>query len=76
MVKSVERKLDIHTLAFANTEAGALVQLNEIAEVTIKTAQPIQFDSYSANWTTGAAVLVDSQTNMTSAALMFTEIAE
>ncbi|AFM14440.1 sulfate adenylyltransferase subunit 1 [Turneriella parva DSM 21527] len=76
MVKSVERKLDIHSLAFADADPGSTIQLNEIAEVTLKTAQPIQFDSYANNWTTGAAVLVDSQTHMTSAALMLTEIAE
>ncbi|MBL8032502.1 MAG: GTP-binding protein [Leptospiraceae bacterium] len=73
MVKSINSKLDIHSLKFnAGGEANA-VALNEIAEVTIKTAQPIVFDSYRDNWTTGAAVLVDAQTNMTSAALMHNE---
>lgn len=76
MVKSIERKLDIHSLEFVPAEAGATVQLNEIAEVTVKTAQPIQFDTYANNWTTGAAVLIDSQTHMTSAALMLTEKAD
>ena len=76
MVKSIDRKLDIHSLTFQDAPAGSTIALNEIAEVTIKTAQPIQFDRYADNWTTGSAVLVDSQSHMTSAALMLTEILE
>lgn len=68
MVKSIERKLDIHSLQF--TAAEGSVSLNEIAEVTLKTAQPVVFDTYAQNWTTGAGVLVDAQTHMTSCAVM------
>jgi sulfate adenylyltransferase subunit 1 len=71
MIKSVESKLDIASLRFAPADTAA-VALNEIAEVTIKTAAPILFDRYDDNWTTGAGVLVDSQTNMTAAAIMLT----
>lgn len=69
MVKSIDRKLDITSLQFTNPDTTA-VALNEIAEVTIKTAAPVLFDRYEDNWTTGAGVLIDSQTNMTSAAIM------
>lgn len=68
MVKSIESKLDIHSLKFAATAGG--VALNEIAEVTLKTAQPVVFDNYACNWTTGAGVLVDAQTHMTACAVM------
>lgn len=69
MVKSLQAKLDIHTLRFEPVTESK-VALNEIAEVTLKTAQPILFDKYEDNWNTGSAVLVDSQTYMTSCAIM------
>lgn len=72
MVKSVDKKLDIASLDFKSPETAAIA-LNEIAEVTIKTAAPVLFDRYNDNWTTGAGVLIDSQTNMTSAAVMLKE---
>jgi sulfate adenylyltransferase subunit 1 len=68
MVKSIERKLDIHSLKFVAADGG--VSLNDIAEVTLKTAQPVVFDLYERNWTTGAGILVDAQTHMTSCAVM------
>jgi sulfate adenylyltransferase subunit 1 len=68
MVKSIESKLDIHSLKFV--AGGSGVSLNEIGEVIIKTAQPVVFDAYAENWTTGAGILIDSQTNMTSCAVM------
>ncbi|HNE21107.1 MAG TPA: GTP-binding protein [Turneriella sp.] len=68
MVKSIESKLDIHSLKFAAADGS--VGLNEIAEVTLKTAQPVVFDTYAQNWTTGAGVLVDAQTHMTACAVM------
>lgn len=74
MVKSVTSKLDIHSLRFVPAEGAVPVGLNEIAEVTIKTAAPVLFDKYAENWTTGAGVLVDAQTNMTAAAVMFEEM--
>lgn len=71
MVKSVDTKLNLENLTFAVPDTSE-VKLNEIVEVTIKTAAPIVFDRYADNWTTGAGVLIDSQTNMTSAAVMLT----
>ncbi|HMY12056.1 MAG TPA: sulfate adenylyltransferase, partial [Turneriella sp.] len=64
----IESKLDIHSLKFAAADGS--VGLNEIAEVTLKTAQPVVFDTYAQNWTTGAGVLVDAQTHMTACAVM------
>ncbi|MCS6972746.1 MAG: GTP-binding protein [Leptospiraceae bacterium] len=72
LVKSVEKKLNLHTLTFEPDQSS--VGLNEIAEVILKTAQPVLLDRYAENWTTGAGVLVDSQTNMTSAAIMNEEV--
>ncbi|MBV6492898.1 MAG: Bifunctional enzyme CysN/CysC [Turneriella sp.] len=70
MVKSIDAKLDLSSLKFYNTDTPT-VALNEIAEVTIKTAESILVDDYENNWTTGAGVLVDVQTNLTCSALMF-----
>ncbi len=76
MVKSIDKKLDLASLEFKATEGAPSIQLNEIAEVTIKTAAPLLFDRYEDNWTTGAGVLIDSQTNMTSAAIILKDAAE
>lgn len=75
MVKSVEKKLDLATLRFVNS-VGGVVSLNDIAEVTVKTAQPILFDTYDTNWATGAGILIHPQTHKTSSALMFTGLME
>jgi sulfate adenylyltransferase subunit 1 len=71
IVKSIDAKLDLASLEFLKTDAlPPSVALNEIAEVTIKTAAPVLLDRYEDNWTTGSGVLIDSQTHMTSAAIM------
>jgi sulfate adenylyltransferase subunit 1 (EFTu-like GTPase family) len=44
--------------------------LNEIGRVTLRTTQPLFFDEYRRNRTTGSFVLVDEATNDTVAAGM------
>ena len=63
IVKSVDYKLDISTLD-KNTESKS-VSLNEIARLTLRTTQPLFFDPYKRNRTTGSVILIDEATNET-----------
>jgi sulfate adenylyltransferase subunit 1 len=63
IVKEVNFKIDINNLEknFGDKQIG----LNEIAEVTLRTTQPLFYDSYRKNRITGSLVLVDEGTNET-----------
>jgi len=63
IVKEVNFKVDINSLEknFDDKHIG----LNEIAEVTFRTTQPLFFDSYRKNRITGSIVIVDEGTNET-----------
>ena len=41
------------------------LKLNEIGEITLKTAKPIFVDKYEDNPANGAFILIDDQTNST-----------
>jgi sulfate adenylyltransferase subunit 1 len=49
------------------------LDMNEIALVEFETSQPLFFDSYSRNRTTGSLILIDSLTNATVGAVMIRE---
>ena len=63
IVKSVDYKLDISTLD-QNTHDKS-VSLNEIARLTLRTTQPLFYDSYKRNRATGSVILIDEATNET-----------
>lgn len=63
IVKDVQYKLDISTLD-QNTHDKS-VSLNEIARLTLRTTQPLFFDSYRRNRATGSVILIDEATNAT-----------
>ena len=63
IVKAVHYKLDISTLE-EKTE-NKTVSLNEIARLTLRTTQPLFFDSYRRNRATGSLILIDEATNVT-----------
>jgi len=63
IVKAVGYKLDISTLE--KNEADTHVGLNEIARLTLRTTQPLFFDSYRRNRATGSLILIDEATNET-----------
>ena len=65
-IKSIEGKIDIHTLD--STEETDEIQLNEFCKVNIKTAELVSFDSYAKNRKTGAFILINENTNKTVAA--------
>lgn len=71
IVKQIQYKIDINTL-HRIPEVTSL-ELNEIGRITIRTAQPLFFDSYQHNRTTGSIILIDETTNETVGAGMIRE---
>jgi sulfate adenylyltransferase subunit 1 len=63
IVQDVNYKIDINSLEkkYGDKHIG----LNEIAEISIRTTQPLFYDSYRKNRITGSLVLVDEGTNET-----------
>ena len=63
IIKEVNYKVNINTLAkiYDNNEIG----LNEIGQITIRTTQPLLYDSYRKNRITGSLILFDEATNVT-----------
>lgn len=64
-VKSVRHRWDVDHLH--TTEASTL-ELNDIGEVEIESAEALPFDSYRANRATGGLILIDPIRNLTVAA--------
>jgi sulfate adenylyltransferase large subunit len=54
----------------ARIETDNVLKMNDIGEVRIVLAQPLFFDAYKSNRTTGSFVLIDRETNATAAAGM------
>jgi sulfate adenylyltransferase subunit 1 len=71
IVKDIQYKIDINTL-HRIPEVTSL-GLNEIGRITIRTAQPVFFDSYQHNRATGSLILIDENTNETVGAGMIRE---
>ncbi|HOW40139.1 MAG TPA: GTP-binding protein [Bacteroidales bacterium] len=63
IVKKVNYRLNINTLE-KDTE-NIVVQMNDIASITIKTSKPVFYDSYKKNNITGSMILIDEGTNET-----------
>jgi bifunctional enzyme CysN/CysC len=63
LVKSVQYRLDVNSL-HRDDAAGAL-SLNEIGRVQLRTTQPLFFDEYRRNRTTGSFILIDEASNTT-----------
>ena len=60
IVKSIDNRINISNL---QKETGIVcLQMNDIAEITLKTASPLVFDSYRKNRTTGSLILIDPNT--------------
>lgn len=66
IVKEVDYKINVNTLI--REQADGEIKLNEIVKVTLRTAQPLVYDSFTNNKTTGSAILVDETSNSTVAA--------
>jgi sulfate adenylyltransferase subunit 1 len=63
IVKAIPYKLNINTLE--RLEDDKNVGLNDIARLTVRTTQPVFFDSYARNRATGSVILIDEATNET-----------
>ena len=63
VVKEIAYKIDIRTLD--RIEGVANLEANDIACLRIRTAQPLVFDPYAGNRTTGSLVFIDPDTNDT-----------
>lgn len=68
IIKNVNYRLNINTLE-KDTD-NITVQMNDIADINIKTSKPLFFDSYKKNNITGSLILIDEGTNETVAAGM------
>lgn len=66
VLKDILNKIDIHS--FKALESDGNIKLNDICQVNIKTAEPVSFDSYSENRSTGSFILINENTNNTIAA--------
>ena len=63
VVRAINYRRNINTL---EKEHGvAQLQMNDIAEVCIYTAQPLTFDGYRQNRVTGSVIFIDQDTNET-----------
>ena len=63
IVREVNSRLDINTLQESAVSDGLL--LNEIGRVTLRTTEPLFFDTYRENRYTGSFILIDETTNAT-----------
>jgi bifunctional enzyme CysN/CysC len=68
LVKDLQYRLDINSL-HRDESVGSLA-LNDIGRVTLRTTQPLFFDEYRRNRSTGSFILVDETTMATVAAGM------
>ncbi len=66
-VAEVNYRIDVDTL---HREPAQTLRLNEIGRVKITTTQPLYFDPYKLNRSTGGFILIDPYTNVTVAAGM------
>jgi bifunctional enzyme CysN/CysC len=67
VVDEIVSRLDVHTL---EDTAAERLELNDIAVVRLRLAEPLPVDQYEVNRTTGAFVLADEASNDTVAAGM------
>ena len=67
-VQQINRKWDVNQWQFTDGDA---VQLNDIAQVTLKTSKPLYYDTFDKNPKAGSAILIDETSFNTVGALMF-----
>jgi sulfate adenylyltransferase subunit 1 len=68
IVKSVNYRMNINNLE--KDVENTAINMNDIADITIRTSKPIFFDSYKKNNITGSMIFIDEGTNETVAAGM------
>jgi sulfate adenylyltransferase subunit 1 len=63
IIKDIVYKVDVDTLK-RNTK-DKILNLNEIARISIRTTSPLFYDSYRQNRLTGSLIIIDDATNVT-----------
>ena len=71
MVVAVNYKVNINTLE--NLTDDAVINMNDIARVTLKVSKPLAYDLYQQNRTTGSLIFIADGTNETVGAGMIVE---
>ena len=71
VIKEVVYKMNISTLH--RMEDNKEIKMNDISRMKLRTTQPVVYDAYRKNRTTGSLILVDEATNETVAAGMIVE---
>lgn len=66
IIKDVESKIDIHS--YEKLESDGTMNLNDFCTIQLKAAESISYDSYQKNRKTGAFILINENTNNTTAA--------
>lgn len=66
VIKEIHAKIDIHS--FRDLESDGTLRLNELAKVSIKTAEAVSYDAFQHLAKTGAFILINENTNQTVAA--------
>lgn len=68
VVKAIHYKIDVNTYAQLDAPNGLV--LNDVAQVSFRTASALPYDSYSQNRANGAMILIDETSNITVGACM------
>lgn len=68
VVKDIQYKLDINTMKRVPHDDG--LSINDIARISLRTAEPLMIDAYRKNRITGSVILIDEATHDTVAAGM------
>lgn len=63
IIRSINYRRNINTLE--KEEGVSKLKMNDIAEITIHTANPLVFDKYTENKVTGSLIFIDPDTNVT-----------
>ena len=67
-VTALDYRLDINTLH--RDQSATALKLNELGRITLRTQAPLMLDEYTNNSSTGSFILIDADTNGTTAAGM------
>jgi sulfate adenylyltransferase subunit 1 len=67
-ISAIPYQLNIET--YAKEVDPIALNLNDLGQISLKTARPVPVDSYAQNQATGAAILIDETTNVTVGAVM------
>lgn len=63
VIRDVRYKMNINTLT--KVEDDNNIEMNDIARISLRTMQPLLYDSYRKNRDTGSIILIDEATNET-----------